>query len=419
MAIQDFDLNHAPKTWKRTWEELKHRESLTMESVFQRQDGKEFPVEIGMNHLNFQGEEYVCAIARDITTRKQAQASLQEGEMRSRAIFEQAAVGIGEVNLDGRFLRVNRKYHEILGYSQTELRQLKGQDITHPEDLKGNELRVHELLSHERTNFSIEKRYIRKDGSIVWANLSSSLVESPTGDPSYFIVVVQDITERKLTEKALRQSEEQLKISLADKELLLKEVHHRVKNNLQVISSLFSLQSQSISDPKVLSILADSQHRISSMALIHEKLYQSRTLANIHFADYLRSLVSNLFSSYNISPNLIQLHTQVSDIPLNLDTAISCGLLINELVSNSLKHAFPDQRPGEIRLTFSAHSAEYLCLRVQDNGVGLPKNIDLQRTNSLGLRLVRALTRQLKGQLDIKSQEGTVFQILLPRSTST
>lgn len=212
-----------------------------------------------------------------------------------------------------------------------------------------------------------------------------------------------------------KQAEETIKASLNEKELLLKEVHHRVKNNLQVISSIFSLQSQYIEEPRILSILADSQNRIGSMALIHEKLYQSHSLAKIDFADYIQNLASNLFASYNISFNLIRLKLQVSDVSLNLDTAIPCGLLINELVSNSLKHAFPEQQSGEISIDFSVNSEEQLCLVVQDTGVGWPEGVDLRRTNSLGLRLVRALTRQLKGQIEMYTNNGAVFQITFPQ----
>lgn len=215
-----------------------------------------------------------------------------------------------------------------------------------------------------------------------------------------------------------KKAEETIKASLNEKELLLKEVHHRVKNNLQVISSLFSLQSQYIEDPQILSILSDSQNRIGSMALIHEKLYHSSNLAKIDFADYIQNLVSNLFASYNISPNLIRLKLHISNISLNLDRAIPCGLLINELVTNSLKHAFPKQQAGEISIDFSVNPKGKVCLIVKDTGVGLPEGLDLQMINSLGLRLVRALTRQLKGKLEVFNSNGTVFQIIFPQASA-
>ena len=221
-------------------------------------------------------------------------------------------------------------------------------------------------------------------------------------------LLLKEIRERKLAEA-------QLKTSLQEKELLLKEVYHRVKNNLQVISSIFSLQSQNIKDPQILSILEVSQNRIRSMALIHQKLYQSDNLTCIDFDEYIKSLVSHLFACYNISSNRIQLELHVQDVSLNLDTAIPCGLLLNELISNSLKHAFPEQRSGEIRIDFSLNSQGLLTLQVKDNGVGLPADFNLVRSNSLGWRLVRALTRQLKGELQIHSDNGTRLEITFPK----
>ncbi len=206
----------------------------------------------------------------------------------------------------------------------------------------------------------------------------------------------------------------QIKASLEEKELLLQEVHHRVKNNLQVISSIFSLQSSYIEEPRILSILRDSQNRIASMALIHEKLYHSDTLAKIDFDDYIETLTANLFACYNISPQKIGLKLQIENVSLNLDTAIPCGLLLNELVSNSLKHAFPADESGTIFIEFSAESNHQLKLIVRDTGRGLPEGLDFQKNNSLGLRLVRALTRQLRGTLDIKNSHGAYFQITFP-----
>lgn len=211
-----------------------------------------------------------------------------------------------------------------------------------------------------------------------------------------------------------KKAQGQIKASLEEKELLLKEVHHRVKNNLQVISSIFSLQSSYIEETRILSILRDSQNRIASMALIHEKLYHSDTLAKIDFDDYIESLTSNLFSCYNISPQKVRLQRQIENVSLNLDTAIPCGLLLNELVSNSLKHAFPADSSGTIFIEFSAQANQQLNLIVRDTGRGLPEGLDFKKTNSLGLRLVRALTRQLRGTLDIKNSHGACFQITFP-----
>lgn len=217
--------------------------------------------------------------------------------------------------------------------------------------------------------------------------------------------------QRELSDR--KRLEAQLQVALAEKELLLKETHHRVKNNLQVISSIFSLQSQTTNDPEILAILRDNQNRITSIALVHTKLYQSESLANIRFADYLQSLVSELFMTYNVNPARVRLQLQVADVSLDPDTAITCGLLLNELVSNALKHAFPDGTQGEIQISLTETKQGQLCLRVADNGIGLATDPQTQ-PQSLGLRLIRALIRQLKGELEIQASPGARFQVTFP-----
>ena len=215
-----------------------------------------------------------------------------------------------------------------------------------------------------------------------------------------------EITERKRAEK-------QIKASLAEKEVLLKEVHHRVKNNLQVISSLLNLQAGYVEDERILNMLANSQSRIESMALIHEKLYQSEDLARINLGDYVYNLAKSLFASYKVSPNAVDLQTNIGNVLVGIDKAIPLALIINELISNSLEHAFPRGRKGKIRIDL-CEDGEKLILTVADNGVGLPKNFDFQATKSLGLRLVNMLVGQLKGSIELTRRRGTRFKITFP-----
>jgi PAS domain S-box-containing protein len=220
-------------------------------------------------------------------------------------------------------------------------------------------------------------------------------------------MVITDITDRK-------QFEEQLKLSLREKEVLLQEIHHRVKNNLQIIDSLLKMQHRRIQDQPAAAILLESQHRVQSIALVHEKLYRSSDLASISFSDYVRSLASNLLSSYAIDSNKITLTLQIDPLALDIDTAIPCGLIINELVSNALKYAFPGDRAGEIKLEFHANDQGQLLLIVHDDGVGIPGHINLHTTQSLGLKLVRGFAMQLQGSVDISCQPGTRIQIVFP-----
>lgn len=218
-------------------------------------------------------------------------------------------------------------------------------------------------------------------------------------------IVFRDITERK-------KIEEQVKTSLREKEVLLREIHHRVKNNLQIISSLLSLQSAHIKDKKYTEMLKESQNRVKSMALIHEKLYQSEDIANVNCESYIKSLVEGLVRSYGTNTGNIALEIEVSDISLGIDAAIPCGLIVNELVSNALKHAFPDGRKGVIKIRL--HSiGDKVQLLVSDDGVGMPETVDFRTTESLGLRLVTILAEdQLNGEIHLDRQNGTAFSVI-------
>jgi PAS domain S-box-containing protein len=219
------------------------------------------------------------------------------------------------------------------------------------------------------------------------------------------VVVLRDITERK-------RAEDQIKASLREKDVLLKEIHHRVKNNLQVISSLLYLQSRGVEDDQALEMFRDSESRVRSMALVHERLYQSPDLARIDFGEYIRSLANSLFRSYGINTNVIKLKIKVGDVLLGVDTAIPCGLIINELVSNSLKHAFPDGKAGEIRIELRSGDHGKFSLMVSDNGIGLPKYMDFRNTESLGLQLINTLVEQLEGTIELDRSGGTTFKII-------
>ncbi|MEG5031577.1 PAS domain S-box protein [Microcoleus sp. AT3-D2] len=208
-----------------------------------------------------------------------------------------------------------------------------------------------------------------------------------------------------------KQAEANLKNSLREKEILLKEIHHRVKNNLCVVASLLELQSNTVADPQVSKMFEESQNRLYSMALIHEKLYRSTNLAQINFGEYLEDLVSNLFHSYNISNNQIQLQVLADPISLNLETATPCGLIANELVSNTLKHAFPDGTTGTVSVECYQTGDQEINLLVKDNGIGFPQNLDFRKTHSMGFQVVCTLTEQLEGTIEISREFGTSFHL--------
>lgn len=214
---------------------------------------------------------------------------------------------------------------------------------------------------------------------------------------------------------ARKQAEAQLQNLLAEKEVLLREVHHRVKNNLQAISSLLYLQANAVQEEPVRQLLRESQNRVKSIALIHEKLYQSRDLARLDFGEYLHGLISQLIGTYVSDASMIQLKINVGDIAVDMDQAIPLGIITNELVSNSLKHAFPagrqDGRANEIRVELRAETAEQRVLTISDNGIGLPEMLDLANLPSLGLQLVSMLVGHMHGTIESERNGGTVFRI--------
>ena len=215
----------------------------------------------------------------------------------------------------------------------------------------------------------------------------------------------QEIVERQ-------QAENQVRNSLKEKEMLLKEIHHRVKNNLLVVSSLLEFQTEYIKDPEIIKMFENSQHRIHSMALIHEQLYHCPNLKNIDFSQYIKSLVDRLSQTYNINHNSITFSLDIQPVFLNIETAHPCGLIVNELIANALEHGFPNNKKGKIFVSLRTEKNSLIVLKIKDNGVGFPANLDFYNTESLGLQLISTLTEQLEGKITLDRSEGTSFTII-------
>ena len=299
------------------------------------------------------------------------------------------------------------RWKEILGYSNLEIANSPSEwfDRIHPEDYERVKSDLDRHFKGYDDHFQNEHRLLHKNGSYFWV-LARGIVIKDRDQKLYRMAgSLTDISERKF-------SEEQIKASLKEKELLLKEIHHRVKNNMQVISSLLRLQLNYMSNEKYKEMFKDSQNRIKSMALVHEKLYQSNDLTRIDFKDYVENLASSLFRSYGIDTERISLSVKVVDIMVGIDTAIPCGLIINELLSNALKYAFPDERSGVIEICIGKNPDNKIELVVRDNGVGLPEDFDLNKCESLGLQLVTVLTQdQLQGEITFERKNGTEFRL--------
>lgn len=224
------------------------------------------------------------------------------------------------------------------------------------------------------------------------------------------INLMEDLS-REIIER--REAEEKLKTAVKEKEVLLMEIHHRVKNNLQIISSLLKLQAASVSDEDTIQALKDSRHRIRSMALVHERLYASSDFACIDIGDYISGMVRGLFATYEITGR-VTLEVETNNVQLAIDNAIPCGLILNELVTNALKYAFPGERTGKLEIRFKPIDNNRLELTVKDDGVGIPEDMDIETCESLGFQLVNILTCQLEGNIAVERNEGTTFKIVFP-----
>ena len=218
-----------------------------------------------------------------------------------------------------------------------------------------------------------------------------------------------EIAQRRSAEEAVRHARE--------KEVLLQEIHHRVKNNLQIITSLLRMQSRAVQDPAFSGALLECQNRVAAMALIHDKLYRARDLARVSFPEYVRDLTNNILTSYTLPASSVRVNLDVDDMSLSLDSAVPCGLILNELISNCLKHAFPLGHSGTVHVGFHA-AGDQLCLVVRDDGVGMPAEVDLERTSSLGWRLIRALVQQLGGFVQCHTAGGTVVELRFARQNA-
>ena len=339
--------------------------------------------------------------------------ALRASEEWFRGAFDGAPIGMALVAPSTKWLWINRAFCDLVGYTEAELLAKDFQAITHPDDLAADLNFVKQLLDDSIKSYQMEKRYFHKQGQIIHVLLSVSLIRDRDGQPMNFVSHVQDITRRK-------EAEERIRASLQEKEVLLREIHHRVKNNLQIVSTLLDLQSGYTKDKQALEMFKESRARVRSMSLIHERLYRSHDLARVEFVHYVQQLADELYHTYRLSSEEIVLEVDVDVPPLPIDIAIPCGLLINELMSNALKHAFNHANGGRIRIAFHLNGDNLNVLTVADTGTGFPSNVDFRNATSFGLQLVNTLVEQLQGKLNLNSDRGTEFTVTFPnRRAST
>ncbi|MBW4547965.1 MAG: PAS domain S-box protein [Symplocastrum torsivum CPER-KK1] len=339
------------------------------------------------------------AVVTDANTLQSMESELQQAKEQLRAVLDAMPGFVAWINSEGKYLGVNQYMADAFNLS--------------PDIFIGQELgflKNSPNLAEFMTHFIAES--IQTSNQVVEAQINGSTRNYLVAAQKYCqnslaVIVGIDITKHK-------EAEAQIQASLQEKEVLLQEVHHRVKNNLQVISSLLDLQSQQIEEQATLEIFRESQNRVKSMALVHEKLYKSQDFAKINFAEYTESLTSYLFKAYQFNRDKITLELTLDEVTLNIDTAIPCGLIVNELVSNSLKHAFPNNQSGTIRISMFADETQQFNLIVEDNGVGFPPDWNLKQSQSLGIQLVHVLTKQIKGKVELNNSLGSRFCVSFP-----
>ncbi|WAC05881.1 MAG: PAS domain S-box protein [Methanoregula sp.] len=392
----------------RPFDEIMRELSTTGRSFFEaehlRKDGIIVPVEINTHVVTLQGKRVMVSVVRDITERRQAETAVHESEQKFHIIVDAARDGLLVADQETRRLvMANAAILKQTGYSETELLSLSVADIIRPADLP---YAIEEFEKQIRGEITLSSNIpiLRKDGTVFFVEISSAPIILQ--GRKCLLGIFRDITERK-------QMADVISKSLKEKEMLLKEIHHRVKNNMQVISSLLYMQAKTLKDETVKGILRESQNRVKSIALVHEKLYQSTDLDRIDYSEYLREITGHLFESYQVDPNIISLQLNLENVFLHINKAVPCSLILNEMISNSLKHAFPNRRKGLITIDMRMKADRYIVI-YSDDGIGIPEGITFERTESLGMQLIYGLVEQISGSIELEREGGTRYTITFP-----
>ena len=367
-------------------------------------DGRQIPVEIGLSPGTVAGEISVTASIRDISDRLKAEEQLRI----FASVVESSNDFIGICKPDMTPIYVNDAGRRMVGLdSVDEVMRTRVFDYFMPEDLPLIEREAVPSLSKNH-RWSGECRFRNfKTGEPIHTIWNVFLVNDPEGKTLAWATISPNLNK-------LKQTEEKIRASLEEKEVLLREIHHRVKNNLNIVSSLLGLQAMGLEDGEIRDALIQSQNRVASMALIHEKLYQSKNIARLDFGNYVRDLVFAIYHSFGKDPESIRPEITIEKAGLDIDTAIPCSLIINELVSNSLKHGFPERKTGHVFISLKRveENPEKCELAVSDDGVGFPADFKLEKARSLGLKLVHSLTKQIGGTVvECARGKGSSFKI--------
>ena len=411
LHVWEFDPDFPPKVWQAAWQRVKRDHYVTLQTRHRRKDGTLFPIDVLGTYIAFENEELVFVFAQDISERKQAERALRASEERLQQVALVYNIGLFEhdnVTNEVYWSPELRKYWGVGPADPVNLQSF--QVAIHPDDqqrVAENIARAHDPAGDGRYN--VQHRVIRRDnGETRWVDTRSQTFFEDAGalrHPVRTVGAMVDVTSRVMAEEALRHS-------LREKETLLREVHHRVKNNLQIISSLLHFQAKKVRNPEDLAAFAEGRNRLRSMILVHEKLYQSPDLSRIDFGSYIRALARDLQRSYLTSNVGVRVAADTLELPV--ESAVPCGMILCELLTNVFKYAFPDGRSGTAEVKIIAVDG-HMQLSVSDDGIGLPGDFDPEQSSSFGWQLIRNLTAQLGGAAKVDRQCGTHVAISFPR----
>ncbi|MCF7915634.1 MAG: PAS domain S-box protein [Spirochaetaceae bacterium] len=388
-------------------EEAEAGRHLNAESIRHRKDGQPVEVSILGAPIELEGKVVgIFGIYRDISDRKRVERKLALSEQKHRELFENAPIGIFQSTSEGRFITVNDSMARIFGFDDTESVVSYYKDLANTLYYRSErraQLLDALLKNGEVKNFELEA--YRRDGVVIWVSLNARI--SYWYSRGSFIIdgFISDMTD-------LKQTEHKLQTSLREKNVLLQEVHHRVKNNMQIISSMLNLEAMNVGDSHNKELLYVMQNRIQAMALVHEKLYASEQIEVVDLGEYTRELCMQVLDviSKELAPKV---DFRLERIPSGIDFSVPYGLIVNELVMNAYKHAFEGIASPKITVELR-HQAGQLKLKIRDNGVGLPDNFDIANVPTLGMNLIHSLIVQLDGQFSLFNRHGTVWEILFP-----
>ena len=437
LKIADFEADQSSDVILEHVRKIREEGSDNFETRHRTKDGDIRDVLVSARLISIGDRPYILSLLSDITRIKRTEESLRESEEKYRTLLKHLPQKVFLKDRDSVYISCNERYADDLNISPDEIRGRTDFDF-YPVELADKYRADDKKIMDSGKTEELEESYIYKGEELV-----VHTIKTPVFDGDGRVVALHgifwDVTEKKRAEDALKeahaelegkvrdrtaelleeveerkQAEGALKASLAEKEVLLKEIHHRVKNNLQVITSILNLQSQYIDDPAMKDIFRESQSRIRSMAMIHERLYQSSDLSKIDFANYVKNLAASIFSSYKIGRAPVRLAVDMPETVIDIDTCVSLGLIINELCSNSLKYAFPEGRGGEISIGLSPCMDGKCVLTIKDDGIGLPEGFETREAGSMGHQLIDSMVAQIGGEMDVSSGEGASFKITFP-----